>query len=1639
MNINKAILFLVFCFGFSTQTGIAQIINLPCQTQTNAFVGLDRNNWNSGSTALHSEGLLHNFTLPANTFGQCKKIEQIEVLVDYILTDESGLPAGCGVFNYFTNLYVGCSDFNPASCFIFDQVGQNPANDQTLTYTCPPFQFDFGDVFGVDIVPAMDPPSCSVFQTALSSGSLVVEYEICVNVTIGNEMIDVPVDLGTDQTVCGTETTLLDAGSYSQYSWLPNNESSQTINATGSPSGTAYQVTVTDANGCTDTDEIIVTSSMPSVTIDENDPDNTICPGETIILTANTTESNILWSTNQSSSSISVGPGPYSVVVTDANNCTAMANIQIDEYPSSTVNLIADMTTVCGTDQTTITATTGFIDYDWDNGDSGNIIVVGVGTYTVVATDINGCEATETIQIFSATPPNAGTATNMVVCNDGSTYNVDGNLGVHDFGGDWADLDATGIDINIDPFNVSFAGVAPGFYNFSYTVFGTAPCGDDDETITIEVVQGADAGTSNNITICSDDPPVNFYSEISTADQSGFWTDINGSGADLSDPSSVDFSNVMNGTYVFNYEVLATAPCNSAMATLTIIVDAAAEAGMDVMVSICEGAQYDLFDALDVFADIGGTFMDDSNTSALTGSIFNTAGFAGQTVMFTYSVGSVNCGNDQAVVTVEVVSSVSAGDNSTGNVFCVGDIIDLFDVLTNEDAGGVFTDLSSSGALNGNIFDTQISGSGMFTITYEVGDNIICPLETAQIDLVIIEAPTINMQGNFDLCPDECAELSISIDGQDPLMYDLTAFEAPNIASLSYNGSGNSGQVSVWLCNGAQASVSNDTIFLAPNPISWMLIPNSISNNQCTNQAVNTDTVFVNTFESYNIIVDDAICAGDSVIVGNEIFNEMNPSGVVTLSSIQGCDSIVEVNLDILDVGKLIYDNTLCSGDDIMIGGIVFDEDNPSDTLILMGASASGCDSIIEIDLSFVQSFNTEDEIFICQGDSVFIDNVWVKNEGNYINNLISAQQCDSIVDVTLTFFPPAESLLDPVLCEGGMIIVNGTVYDEDNRTGVETLENASANGCDSIVTINLSFSDEIVVDLTREICKGDSVLVDGVWYFDNAMITEMEVSGSGCDSTTNTTVFVFPESIFNFTQELCSDGSVIVNGTVYDMANPMGMETIPNADQYGCDSTVNVLLSFVNEIMETDDANICEGDSIFLAGAWQFDAGQYSDTFTSSNGCDSTVTTTLTVDACFSLGTVTIIDNVCAGDANGSICVTVDSGSIPLLLRWENTDSGETGNIMITSTGNQFCESSLLSGNYTLEYFDNSGILLATENYSIQDLNTPLVGNIVVTNPLNCFGIDDAILEVDVSGGSGSYTYAWNQNLGNQSTVNNIGAGNYEVVVMDAEQCALNLDITIAEPQEMSFTVETSNSTCLNVNNGSINISNINPFTSDFSISVNGADLESPYELNDLGPGSYELVLTNDLNCTLINTVQIDNIGSDILTDFTDTYQIELKDSVEFVASYPTSIDSVIWSPADDFISCTNCLFPVFSPETSTSYLMTVFNESGCTEQHTININVRIPEVDVFVPNVFSPNGDGMNDVFILGFSDLVTEPYTLSIFDRWGNRVYDKDLEPNSQEGWDGSYNQSRVVPGVYMYMVRYIDPNRGEIIISGDITVF
>jgi len=185
-------------------------------------------------------------------------------------------------------------------------------------------------------------------------------------------------------------------------------------------------------------------------------------------------------------------------------------------------------------------------------------------------------------------------------------------------------------------------------------------------------------------------------------------------------------------------------------------------------------------------------------------------------------------------------------------------------------------------------------------------------------------------------------------------------------------------------------------------------------------------------------------------------------------------------------------------------------------------------------------------------------------------------------------------------------------------------------------------------------------------------------------------------------------------------------------------------------------------------------------------------------------------------------------------------------------------------------------------------------------------------------------------------------------------------------------------------------------------------------------------------------NSVTIEDEGTPLLTDYTDSYTIEVMDSITFIANYDNSIDSVVWTPQDQSISCGQCFNPVFSPTSTTLYTLTVYDLNGCAEEIPINVIVTIPEVDVFVPNIFSPNNDGVNDVFNIGFSNSVVDNYSLSVFDRWGNRIYDENLVPNSEEGWDGKYKGSNVQPGVYVFMLRYTDPNRGDIYIGGNLTV-
>jgi gliding motility-associated-like protein len=117
-------------------------------------------------------------------------------------------------------------------------------------------------------------------------------------------------------------------------------------------------------------------------------------------------------------------------------------------------------------------------------------------------------------------------------------------------------------------------------------------------------------------------------------------------------------------------------------------------------------------------------------------------------------------------------------------------------------------------------------------------------------------------------------------------------------------------------------------------------------------------------------------------------------------------------------------------------------------------------------------------------------------------------------------------------------------------------------------------------------------------------------------------------------------------------------------------------------------------------------------------------------------------------------------------------------------------------------------------------------------------------------------------------------------------------------------------------------------------------------------------------------------------------------------------------WSPSSG-LSCNNCPNPIASPNNTTTYILTVTSDSGCFSSETITVDVTCGQV--FVPEAFSPNGDGQNDILYVRGDCIKTMQF--DVFDRWGNKVFATD---DKSIGWNGTYKGQPMNTGSYSYVV-------------------
>lgn len=197
--------------------------------------------------------------------------------------------------------------------------------------------------------------------------------------------------------------------------------------------------------------------------------------------------------------------------------------------------------------------------------------------------------------------------------------------------------------------------------------------------------------------------------------------------------------------------------------------------------------------------------------------------------------------------------------------------------------------------------------------------------------------------------------------------------------------------------------------------------------------------------------------------------------------------------------------------------------------------------------------------------------------------------------------------------------------------------------------------------------------------------------------------------------------------------------------------------------------------------------------------------------------------------------------------------------------------------------------------------------------------------------------------------------------------------------------------------------------------------------------------------------------IGKDSLGCFSDTASM-----VVYVAQYPTVqiSDSAVtvtagseyqiqtigsadivrwqWQPLDN-LSCSNCAQPVVKPKATQKYTVNVQNIAGCSAEDNITIIVLCKDQNLFIPNTFSPNNDGMNDYFYPRGRGLVTMK-SFRIFNRWGTLIFERhNFPPNQQSyGWDGKYNGSVLPADVYVFIAEVTCDNGTVISSKGNVTL-
>lgn len=335
------------------------------------------------------------------------------------------------------------------------------------------------------------------------------------------------------------------------------------------------------------------------------------------------------------------------------------------------------------------------------------------------------------------------------------------------------------------------------------------------------------------------------------------------------------------------------------------------------------------------------------------------------------------------------------------------------------------------------------------------------------------------------------------------------------------------------------------------------------------------------------------------------------------------------------------------------------------------------------------------------------------------------------------------------------------------------------------------------------------------------------------------------------------------------------------------------------------------------------------------------------------------------------------------------------------TSTSENASHTFSAPGTYTVT-FTTSG---TGNNSSIitKDI-TVLDADIKIISPLYCNGDMNAIAVVTATGGKGNYSYEWSTNpVQKKNTATNLSAGTYTVQIDETNTCSITENITITEPTALQATVQTQNAIC-DANNGTA------------TVIASGGSIPYKYLWNNvsantatvsnLSPGNYSVLITDSNACSLLK--------NNIIVASMNPLKIFLGNDTTICPGnhlilQPGNYSSYLWQD--------NSTTSTYTVTRGDIYWVRVSDTFGCVASDTIDVKEDCGEI--YFASAFTPNGDGKNDYFgPLGNLSAITN-YHLTIYDRWGQLVFQSNDPFNK---WDGKSKKDKTILNTFVWMTTF-----------------